>query len=96
MKSPLELLKETHLRITPQVILETLKKCSLKLFSLEPKEALKLKAKTISLLRDLPANKYQQLVHQIAQQRRINENFLTWLDYGNCPCEECEENKDYE
>jgi len=95
MKSPLELLKETELL----------------LFSLCPTDALKLKAKTIRLLKDLPANKYQQLVHQIAQQRRINENFLTWLRgpykgpleifnkyslESNCPCEECEENEDHE
>jgi hypothetical protein len=79
MKAPIELLKETHL----------------KLFNLCPTDALELKAKTISLLKDLPATEYQQLVHQIAQQRRVNENFLTWLDSSlirknNCQCADCE------
>jgi hypothetical protein len=75
MKSLIELLQETHL----------------KLFSLDPTEALALKAYTIQLLKDLPATEYQQLVHQIAQQRKIQEDFLSWLD-TECSCAECEEN----
>jgi hypothetical protein len=75
MLNPLEILQATHL----------------KLFSLSPSQALELKKKTISLLKDLPANKYQRLAHQISQERKVKENFLTWLE-SNCPCDECEEN----
>jgi len=73
MNSPLELLKEAHI----------------KLFSLSPKEARKLKAYTIQLLKDLPIPQYQQVAHQISQRRKVQENFLTWLAC-ECSCAECE------
>jgi len=73
MNSPLELLKEAHI----------------KLFSLSPSQALELKAKTKQLLKDLPIPQYQQVAHQISQRRKVQENFLTWLD-TECECAECE------
>jgi hypothetical protein len=75
MKTPLELLKETEIL----------------LFSLNPQEALELKKKTINLLNKLKPTEHYQLDHQISQERKIKENFLTWLNL-NCPCDECEEN----
>ena len=75
MNSPIELLQEVQV----------------KLFSLNPSQALELKAKTKQLLKDLPIPQYQQIVHQISQVRIAKENFLLWLDI-NCLCAECEEN----
>jgi len=74
MNSPLELLKETQR----------------KLFSLSPSQAKELKAKTKQLLKDLPIPQYQQVARQISQRRKVQENFLTWLD-TECLCAECEE-----
>lgn len=76
MLSPIELLKETELL----------------LFNLCPADALALKAKTINLLKDLPLPEYLELRHQISQERKVKENFLAWLKYIICYCEECQEN----
>jgi len=73
MNSPLELLKEAHS----------------KLFSLSPSQALELKAKTKQLLKDLPIPQYRQVAHLITQRRKVQENFLPWLD-TECLCAECE------
>lgn len=72
--------------------LELLKKTELTLFSLAPKEARQLKAKTIILINSLAEKERLPLIHQISQERqwRGQENFLNWLECY-CDCAECEE-----
>lgn len=69
---------------------ETLQAVQNLLFSLSPSQALELKAKTIQLLSKLPKTEYQELAHQITQQRTVKENFLAWLTIDECSCDECE------
>jgi predicted DNA-binding ribbon-helix-helix protein len=72
--------------------IELLKKTEALLFSLDPSQALELKAKTFTLLKKLAEKDYPfytRLIHQITQRRKIQENFLAWLAC-ECLCAECE------